>query len=118
MIPLILAAGSGCVVVGVWAIVRAVRDDPVIFRQLVAAGVIEVLLLLVAVAAGLAQASGHVGGDPLVLWGYLLTVLFVLPAAGVWAFADRTRTSSVALAFACLTVGVMLWRVVTVAALV
>ncbi len=100
-----------------WAAWRAVRNEPVILRQLLAAGVVEVALVATAVAAGVTQARGGLAGDPWVLWGYLVTALFILPVAAVWAFADRSRTSSVALLVACATVAVMMWRAVQVAGL-
>ena len=100
-----------------WAAWRAIRDRPVILRQLIASGLVEAFLLGTAVAAGVTQARGNLPGDPLVLWGYLLTALFILPVAGVWAFADRTRTSSVALVVAGVTVAIMMWRSLQVAGL-
>ncbi|NLI18429.1 MAG: hypothetical protein GX427_06405 [Actinomycetales bacterium] len=102
---------------GAWAAWRAVRGEPVILRQLIAAGFVELVLLLAVVAAAITQARGELPGDPWVLWGYLITVLFILPVAAVWAFADRTRTSSVALLVACVTVAVMMWRSLQVAGL-
>src|SRR5659263_610627 len=72
-----------------WAAWRAIRDRPVILRQLIASGLVEAFLLGTAVAAGVTQARGNLPGDPLVLWGYLLTALFILPVAGV----GRSRTA-------------------------
>ena len=39
----------------------------------------------------------------MLLWGYVLTQLFILPIAAAWAFAERTRWSSVVLVVAALT---------------
>ena len=47
-------------------------------------------------------------------WGYLVTALLLLPVAAAWAFAERTRWSSVVLLVAALTVAVMEWRLVQV----
>lgn len=105
------------VILGAWATWRAIRNQPVILRQLLGAGLVEIFLLATIVAAGVNQARGELEGDPLVLWGYLVTALFMLPVAAFWAFADRTRTSSLALLVACATVAVMMWRSLQVAGL-
>ena len=104
-------------VVGGWALVHVIRNRPVIGIQLAACLVVEALILVTAIAGGIAQAQGKVRGDPIVLWGYILTALVVLPAVGGWAFADRTRTSSVALLVGATTVIVLMWRTVAVAML-
>jgi hypothetical protein len=117
-VPLFAAMSAfAALMLGAWAAWRAVRGEPVILRQLIAAGFVELVLLLAVVAAAITQARGELPGDPWVLWGYLITVLFILPVAAVWAFADRTRTSSVALLVACVTVAVMMWRSLQVAGL-
>lgn len=108
---------AGCVMLGSWASWRAIRNRPVILRQVLGAGFVEFLLVGTAVAAGVSQRRGELGGDSVVLWGYLITALFILPVAAVWAFADRTRTSSLALLVACVTVAIMMWRSVQVAGL-
>lgn len=103
------------IALGVWALIHAIRNKPVLGKQLAAALLVEALMVITAVAAGIEQARGKVTGDPIVLWGYLLTALLVLPVVGGWAFADRTRTSSVALLVGALTVVVLMWRTVQVA---
>lgn len=105
------------VMLGGWAAWRAIRDRPVILRQLLGAGLVEIFLLITMIAACVTQARGELGGDPVVLWGYLVTAVFIMPVAGFWAFADRTRTSSLALLVACATVAVMMWRSLQVAGL-
>lgn len=108
----------GAIALGVWALAHIVTDRPVIGRQLAGCLVVEGTILVTAVAAGVEQARGAVTGDLIVLWGYLLTALVVLPVVGGWAFADRTRTSSVALLVGAVTVVVLMWRTVQVAAIV
>lgn len=105
-----LAAVLAVVLAG-WAGVRAARDRPVILRQLYGAGVVELALLGQAAVAAAAVAGGHDLAEPVTLWGYLLTAAVVLPAAGAWAFVDRTRWSSVVLLVGGLTVAVMELRV-------
>lgn len=101
-----------------WAGVQAVRRRPTSGRQVIGAAVVEGFLLLTVVATIVAQAGDRVTGDPFVLWGYLLTAIFVLPVAVAWAFVDRSVTSAVAMAVCGVTVAVMMWRVIEIAALV
>ena len=99
---------------GAWAGARLARDRPVILRQLIAGGVVELALLVQVVTAAVQAGRGHVLADPVTFWGYLVFALVVLPAAAVWAFADRTRWSSAVLLVACLTLAVMELRMVQV----
>lgn len=100
-----------CVALGGWAAWRALRDQPVILRQLFAAGAIEAVLLVQLVVVGVLQARGATVEDPVTLWGYLISMLLVLPAAGVVAFVERTRWSSLVLLLAALTTGFLQFRV-------
>lgn len=117
MQPLVVITACAALALGGWAVVRALRNRPVIGRQLIGAAAVEALLLAVSVAAGLAQAGGRVTGDAVVMWGYLITALLLLPVSAAWAFADRTRVSSVVLAVAGATVAIMMWRSLQVAVL-
>lgn len=106
---------AGCAsVVAAWAGWRALRDRPVILRQLMAGAVVEALLLVEVVVAAVRTATGDGTGDPWTFWGYLLTSLVVLPVAAVWSFAERTRWSSVVLLVAALTVAFLHVRMVEV----
>ena len=58
-----------------------------------------------------AQLTGTQVDDPVTLWGYILVALLMLPGAAVVAFVERSRWSSVVLAFAALTVIVMEMRI-------
>ncbi len=109
---LVTALGAG--LVSAWAAWRTVRDRPVVLRQLVASGVVEALLLVQVVVAVVAVARGSGPADGATFWGYLVTTLFVLPVAAAWAFAERTRWSSVVLLVAALTVVFLQYRVVQV----
>ena len=94
-----------------WAVLRTVRDQPVITRQLIAAAVIEVGILVQMVLAGVLLIGGHQLTEGFTFWGYLVVALLVLPAAAVVAVVERTRWSSVALIIACATLAVMQLRV-------
>lgn len=105
------------VALGIWALVRALRKRPASGNQIIGAAITEGLMVLTIILTVLAQMAGRINGDPFVLWGYLITALFVLPVAVAWAFVDRSTTSSVAMFVCALTVAVMMWRVIEVAQL-
>lgn len=104
-------------VLAVWAVIRLIRGDAAIFKQVITAGAIEVGIVLVAIAAIFRQIQGRLDGDPFVFWGYVLTALFILPICVAWAFADRSRASSAVMAVGGVTIAVMMWRTWQVAEL-
>lgn len=87
-----------------WAVWFVVRDRAVILRQLWGAAVVEGALLVQLVVALVVTLTRSPDVDMVSFWGYLITVLLILPLAAVWAFAERTRWSSVVLAVAGVTV--------------
>jgi hypothetical protein len=95
-----------------WAAVFAVRDRAVVLRQLWGGAVVEGALVLQGLAAILLTVRGEGPADAVTFWGYLVTALLLLPIAAAWAFAERTRWSSVVLLVAALTVVVMEVRLV------
>lgn len=97
-----------------WAGIRLARRRPVVLRQLLAGGVVELALLAQAVVGALQTARGYQPTDPVVFWGYLVVALLVLPGAAVWAMADRSRWSSAVLLAAGFTVAVMEVRMLQV----
>lgn len=115
--PLALAALVAllAVVLAGWAAVFAARDRAVVLRQLWGAAVVEAGLLLQVLVAVVLTARGDGPADAVTFWGYLATALLLLPVAAAWAFAERTRWSSVVLLVAALTVVVMEWRLVQIA---
>lgn len=111
VLPLVLVVVAACVALAAWATVFVVRDRAVVLRQLWGAAVVEGLMLVQCVVLAVLGLGGTAPTDPVLLWGYLVTALFVLPVAALWAFAERTRWSSVVLAVAALTVAFLEWRV-------
>ena len=111
VLPLVLVVVAACLALAGWAILYVVRDRAVVLRQLWGGAVVEGLMLVQCVVLGVLGATGTAPSDPVLLWGYLVTALFVLPVAALWAFAERTRWSSVVLAVAALTVAFLQWRV-------
>ena len=112
--PLAWAAAAGSLAIAVWALWRALTDRPVILRQLVAGGAVEAVLVVQVVVAAVRSLSGGGPADAATFWGYLVTTLFILPVAALWAFAERTRWSSVVLVVAALTVAFLQLRIVQV----
>ncbi|WP_265523682.1 hypothetical protein [Oerskovia flava] len=111
VLPLLLLVVVLCVALAGWATWFVVVDRAVILRQLWGGAVIEGLIVVQMVVAGVLAATGDAPADPVLFWGYLVTALLVLPLAALWAFAERTRWSSVVLAVAALTVAFLEWRV-------
>lgn len=109
---LVVPVVAVCAALALWATWRTVRDQPVVLRQLLVAGVAEVLLLVQLVVAGVASARGWGPAEAGTWWGYALTALVLLPAAGAWAFAERTRWSSVVLLVAAVSVAFLEYRMV------
>lgn len=112
MVPvLLIVVGALAGALAVWAAVRAARDQPVQGFQIPGIAVVEVALVVQAVALGVGQAGGHEVPDGVLLWGYLITSLIMLPLAFGWAFVERTRWSSVILAVAAAVVVVLQVRI-------
>lgn len=113
--PLAVVVAGLSLLLGVWAAVRAVLDRPVVLRQLFAAGAVLALQLVQVVVAVVLTARGDAAGvDGVTFWGYLVTSLVLLPVAGAWAFAERTRWSSVVLLVAAATVAFLQLRLVQI----
>jgi hypothetical protein len=96
-------------ILGAWAGYRAARGFPVLSDDLLAAGVVE-LVMLVQVVVVIVLVVQRGASDPVLLWGYLGAGFVLLPFAGAWAFAERTRWSSVILSLAALSLVVVEWR--------
>ncbi|MFF1529485.1 hypothetical protein [Cellulomonas sp. NPDC058312] len=108
--PLLYAVAAAALLLAGWSGWFAVRDRAVVLRQLWGAAVVEGLMLLQAVVAGVRQATGAEPAEPLVFWGYVVTQLVLLPAAALWAFAERSRWSSVVLVVAAVAVAFLQLR--------
>ncbi|GAB2601854.1 hypothetical protein [Pseudactinotalea suaedae] len=105
------AAMAACGLLALWAGIWALRDRAVILKQLIAGGVVLVLLLVQAVGAIIELAGGRELAEPPVFWGYVIVAVLLLPAAAVVAIAERTRWSSVTLVVIALAVLVMELRI-------
>ncbi|MBO3084139.1 hypothetical protein [Cellulomonas fengjieae] len=114
VLPLALVVALLCLALGAWATWFVVRDRAVVLRQLWGGAVIEGALVLQALIAGVLAATGSPDVDGVLLWGYVLTQLCVLPVAAAWAFAERSRWSSVVLLVAALTVAFLEFRLLQI----
>ena len=114
VIPLVLTVVVLALALATWAGVFALRDRPVVLNQLGGAAVVEVVLLVQAIVAVVVVLRGAQVQEPATFWGYVVASLIILPLAAAWAFAERTRWSSVVLLVASITIAFMQWRLVQV----
>ncbi|MEU2198867.1 hypothetical protein [Isoptericola sp. NPDC019482] len=110
VLPLLIVVLLACAALAAWALWFVVRDRAVILKQLIGAAVVEALVVVQAVVAGILMVARDHPVDGPLFWGYVATALVVLPVAAIWAFAERTKWSSVVLAVAALTVAFLDWR--------
>lgn len=110
VLALVLVVVAASLALAAWAVVFVVQDRAVVLRQLWGGSVVEGLLLVQGVVLAVLGATGTAPSDPVLLWGYYVTALVILPVAALWAFAERTRWSSVVLTVAALTVAFLEWR--------
>lgn len=103
-----------CLLLSGWALWFVIRDRPVILRQLWAAALVEASLVVQLIVAAVLTSRASHEFDAVTLWGYLITVLVILPIAAVWAFAERSRWSSVVLMVACWTVAFLEFRLLQI----
>ena len=111
MLPTVIIASVLAGLLALWALWFTIADRAVILKQLIGGGVVELALVAQIVVAIVGLAGGHRVADPWTLWGYLIVAAVLLPVAGAWAFADRTRWSSVVLLVACVALLAMQARV-------
>lgn len=112
--PLTLLVVAAALALSGWAAWFAVTDRAVVLRQLLGAAVVEALLVVQLLVAAVLISTGSPDIEVWELWGYLVTVLLILPFAAAWAFAERSRWSSVVLVVAALTVVFLEWRLVQI----
>jgi len=108
---LIMAAATAQ---ALWALWFVIKDRAVILKQLWGGAVVEGLLLVQVLVAAVMLATGDHAIAVGEFWGYLITVLIILPFAAAWAFAERSRWSSVVMVVAALTVVFLQWRLVQI----
>ena len=99
------------VAAGLFVIARAALKRLPSLVSIGALALVELALLVQLIWSIVLVAGGAAAvGDTVEYFGYIITALFVPPAAVLWALAERTRWSTMILGIAALTVSVMLAR--------
>ena len=98
-----------CVVLGLASTLARRRIGLV---HLVAAGLLEAVLVVQAVVAVVALVGGTRPPETPTFIGYLIGVLLIPVAGALWARAEPTRWAGTVLAVAALVAGIMVWRLV------
>lgn len=97
-------------VMAVWCLVRAARDQALGRAELIGLVVVEVAVL-VHVGASIARAAGGASAaEPVPFVGYLVTIALIVPAGLVLAKLEPTRWGSVIAGVACLVDPVLVLR--------
>ena len=111
MIPLQIALSAVCLLSAVWLVVLLVRDrtpDRLLLNLL---AVLE-LALLVHLVIGIVRVTGD-APDGVSVWeyiGYLIGVVFLVPAGVIWSSGERSRGGTAVLLVAVLLVPFMFVR--------
>ena len=80
-----------------------------------ATALVELLLVVQLIVAIVAPLVGNqASGSLLEFYVYLISAILLPLAAGFWALIERSRWSTVILGVACLSVGVMLYRMLVI----
>jgi hypothetical protein len=108
--PLVVAATVVAVVLAALGGLSTALRRRIGSAHLAATGVLELLLVVQGVLAGVAVAGGHRPAELATFLAYLVSVV-LLPVAGLlWARTEPTRWAGTVLGVAGLAVAVMLWR--------
>ena len=101
---------AGCAVAGLWALVRVLRDREIAFGLLVCLGVVELAAVVLAAVVLVGLATGRDVTEPVVLVGYLLFAVALLPGAALWALVERSRWGSAVVLAGAATLAVVVVR--------
>lgn len=93
-----------------WSLGTAVANRPPNRNHLVGLVVLEVALLALTVMALIALGGGERPGEPGAFAGYLVTLVFLPPLAGVLARMEPTRWGAAIIGVVCLVLPVIVVR--------
>lgn len=104
------AVTAGCLLGGVWTVVLATRNRRPNNWLLIELILVEVLVLAQFVVAVVAVIQGSRTHSTATYLSYAFTVVLLLPVGVFWAQAERSRSSTLVIAVACLAGAVMTAR--------
>lgn len=96
----------------VWGIVTMIANKAPGNAQIYAAGVLELAVLVQSIIAAVQLIGGHQVVETATTIGYLIGIVFLVPAAVFWALMERTRHSGLVMAVAGLAVLAMTLRLI------
>jgi hypothetical protein len=99
----------------VCGVVVAVRDRPPGLVTLAVTALAALATIVQSLVAGYEVTQGSRPAELATYVGYLIGIAVILPLAGAWAVAERTRWSGLVVAVAGFTVAVMTARLVMLA---
>jgi hypothetical protein len=109
---LVTAVVTLALLAAVAGVVVAVRDRPPGRVTLGLTALAAVATLVQSAAAAVELVQGHRPTELATFIGYVIGIVVVLPLAGAWALAERTRWSGIVIAVGAFTVAVMTGRLV------
>lgn len=100
----------GALLLATWAAGSALRRKDPLLVAMVMAIVTEVVIVIQAVVAITVSIRGQSADQPGVFFGYLIAVVLVLPAALIWARAERNQFGSLVILVGSLVLAVLIVR--------
>ncbi len=101
---------GGCLVGAIWTVGLASRNRRATNALLIELGLTELLLIVQFAVAVIAVAAGDRPDETATFISYALTVVLLLPVGVFWSQAERSRSSTLVIAVACLGAAVMTAR--------
>ncbi|GAA1632768.1 hypothetical protein [Actinoplanes couchii] len=113
--PLSSATIIAALVLAVWYLLRSALDRAPGRNDLIAAGVLSLLVLVLVAVAAIGLATGTEVADIGTFAGYLITTVAFVPTAGYLAVMEPTRWGSLTLGIGCLIIPVLVLRLQQIA---
>ena len=98
---------GGCLLGAVWTVVLAARDRRATNNLLIELIVVELLMIVQFLIAVIKVVAGDRPAETATFLSYAFTVVLLLPAGVLWSQTERSRSSTLVIAVACLGAAVM-----------
>lgn len=105
---------AGCLLAAGWTVALAARDRRTTNGLLIVLAAVEVLILVQLLIAVLAVARGDRPEDTATFLSYAISEIVLVPAGVFWSQVERSRSSTLVIAVACLGVAVMTGRMLQI----